>query len=145
MAAETEDTVEFLATARLGEKGQLTIPKKYRQSLALDPGSPIAVIRVGNALLLIPEQARFRDLCDRVARAFSSRAMTAAEVVSMSPEARESTSGFTPISRSRGAVRRGPRERNADDESRPAPSFLDSNVLTGGILLPTTASTSLPR
>ncbi len=89
MAAETEDTVEFLATTRLGEKGQLTIPKEYRQALALDPGSPIAVVRIGNALLLIPEEARFHDLCDRVARAFSSHGMTAAEVVSTLPEARE--------------------------------------------------------
>jgi len=89
MAMETADVVEFLATTRLGEKGQLTIPKEYRQSLDLDPGSPIAVVQVGNALLLIPEQARFRDLCDRVARAFSSRGMTADDVVSTLPEARE--------------------------------------------------------
>jgi len=89
MALETADTVEFLATTRLGEKGQLTIPKEYRQSLALDPGSPIAVVQVGNALLLIPEQARFRDLCDRVAHAFSSRGMTAAGVLSTLPEARK--------------------------------------------------------
>ena len=89
MTSETADTVEFLATTRLGEKGQLTIPKEYRQSLALDPGSPIAVVQVGNALLLIPEQARFRDLCDRVAHAFSSRGMTAAEVLSTLPEARK--------------------------------------------------------
>ena len=89
MAMETADVVEFLATTRLGEKGQLTIPKEYRQSLDLHPGSPIAVVQVGNALLLIPEQARFRDLCDRVARAFSSRGMTADDVVSTLPEARE--------------------------------------------------------
>lgn len=89
MTADAAKTVEFLATTRLGEKGQLTIPKEYRQSLALDPGSPIAVIQVGNALLLIPEQARFRDLCERVARAFSSHGMTAADVLSTLPEARE--------------------------------------------------------
>ena len=89
MTLETADTVEFLATTRLGEKGQLTVPKEYRRSMALDAGAPIAVVQIGNALLLIPEQARFRDLCDRVARAFSSRGMTAAEVVSTLPEARE--------------------------------------------------------
>ena len=89
MATQTADTVEFLATTRLGEKGQLTIPKEYRESLALDPGSPIAVVQVGNALLLIPEQARFRDLCDRVAQAFSRRGMTPAEVLSTLPEARK--------------------------------------------------------
>lgn len=86
---ETADTVELLATTRLGEKGQLTIPKGYRQSLALDAGAPFAVVQIGNALLLIPEQARFRELCDRVADAFSSRGIEAADVLATLPEARE--------------------------------------------------------
>jgi len=89
MATEITETVEFLATTRLGEKGQLTIPKEYRRSLALDAGAPIAVVQVGNALLLIPEQARFRQLCDRVARAFSSHGIEAANVLASLPEARE--------------------------------------------------------
>ena len=37
MATETALPIEFLSTARLGEKGQMTIPKEYRQSLALKP------------------------------------------------------------------------------------------------------------
>jgi AbrB family looped-hinge helix DNA binding protein len=86
---ETSDTVELLATTRLGEKGQLTIPKEYRRSLALDAGAHFAVVQVGNALLLIPEQARFRELCDRVAEAFSSRGIEAADVLATLPEARE--------------------------------------------------------
>ena len=89
MATEIAETVEFLATTRLGEKGQLTIPKEYRRSLALDAGAPIAVVRVGNALLLIPEQARFRQLCDRVARSFSSHGIEPADVLASLPEARE--------------------------------------------------------
>jgi bifunctional DNA-binding transcriptional regulator/antitoxin component of YhaV-PrlF toxin-antitoxin module len=71
------------------ELDRLTIPKEYRQSLALDAGAPIAVVQVGNALLLIPEQARFRQLCDRVARAFSSHGIEAADVLASLPEARE--------------------------------------------------------
>ena len=89
MATESAGAVEFLATTRLGEKGQLTIPKEYRQSLALEAGAPISVLQVGNALLLIPEQARFRQLCDRVARAFSSHGINAQDVLATLPEARE--------------------------------------------------------
>ncbi len=85
----TVDTVELLATTRLGEKGQLTIPKKYRRSLDLDAGAPFAVVQVGNALLLIPEQTRFRELCDRVAKAFSSHGVEAADVLATLPDARE--------------------------------------------------------
>ena len=89
MTTQAVGAVEFLATTRLGEKGQLTIPKEYRQSLALEAGAPISVLQVGNALLLIPEQARFRQLCDRVARAFSSHRISATDVLATLPEARE--------------------------------------------------------
>lgn len=89
MATHPALPVEFLATTRLGEKGQLTVPKEYRQSLALEAGAPIAVLQIGNGLLLIPEQVRFRELCDRVARVFSSHGMTAVDVLATLPEARE--------------------------------------------------------
>lgn len=89
MTTDTAFPIEFLATARLGEKGQMTIPKEYRQSLALEPGAPIAVVQLGSGLLLIPEQVRFRQLCDRVSRVFSGHGMTAREVLATLPEARE--------------------------------------------------------
>jgi bifunctional DNA-binding transcriptional regulator/antitoxin component of YhaV-PrlF toxin-antitoxin module len=89
MATEAALPVEFLSTTRLGEKGQLTIPKQYRQSLALDAGAPIAVLQLGNGLLLIPEQARFRALCDRVSRVFSAHGVTARELLATLPEARQ--------------------------------------------------------
>jgi AbrB family looped-hinge helix DNA binding protein len=66
MADEEIGEVEYLTTTRLGEKGQLTIPKEYRDSMDLDAGSPMAIIRVGPGLMLFPEQARFKELCDRL-------------------------------------------------------------------------------
>ncbi len=71
MSDETLQEVEYVTTTRLGEKGQLTIPKEYRDSLGLTPGSPIAVVRVGTGLMLFAEEARFREICDRVADLFS--------------------------------------------------------------------------
>jgi bifunctional DNA-binding transcriptional regulator/antitoxin component of YhaV-PrlF toxin-antitoxin module len=70
--AEPTMPVEYLATARLGEKGQITLPKAYRDAVALDPGAPITVLQVGRGLLLIPENTQFRDLCDRIATTFAS-------------------------------------------------------------------------
>ena len=32
---------EYLATTRIGEKGQLTVPKGYRDQLGLDAGAPV--------------------------------------------------------------------------------------------------------
>jgi bifunctional DNA-binding transcriptional regulator/antitoxin component of YhaV-PrlF toxin-antitoxin module len=33
-------SVEYVVSTRVGEKGQLTIPKKYRDDLGLDSGAP---------------------------------------------------------------------------------------------------------
>lgn len=80
--------VEFLATSYLGEKGQLTIPKQYRDSLTLKTGAPLAALRLGNGLLLIPEEERFRKLCDRLATVFAHHEVTADDLLATLPEAR---------------------------------------------------------
>jgi AbrB family looped-hinge helix DNA binding protein len=67
MTEETVQEVEYLTTTRLGEKGQVTIPKEYRDSMGLEPGSPLAVVRVGPGLMLFTEEERFKELCGRLA------------------------------------------------------------------------------
>jgi AbrB family looped-hinge helix DNA binding protein len=80
--------VAYLATARLGEKGQITVPKEYRDALALQPGTPMSLLRLGSGLVLIPEQARFRELCDRLAHTFASHGIEVQELLSTLPETR---------------------------------------------------------
>ncbi|PON17748.1 hypothetical protein C2W62_11580 [Candidatus Entotheonella serta] len=81
--------VEYLTTARLGEKGQLTIPKAYRDAFELEVGAPIAVLQLGTSLVLIPEQARFQELCDRLVSRFLSQGIEAQELLATLPDARE--------------------------------------------------------
>lgn len=81
--------VEYLTTARLGEKGQITLPKAYRDAVALDTGAPITVLQVGSGLLLIPEQTRFRDLCDRIATTFARHGVQEQDLLATLLEARE--------------------------------------------------------
>jgi AbrB family looped-hinge helix DNA binding protein len=88
MSAEATIPVEFLTTARVGEKGQLTVPKEYRDALRLETGAQVAVLRLGAGLLLIPEQARFRQLCDRISDIFASHDVMEADVLASLPEAR---------------------------------------------------------
>lgn len=66
MSPQTTPLVEYLSTTRMGEKGQLTVPKEYRDAIRLAPGAPVAILRVGDALILMPEQARFNALCDSI-------------------------------------------------------------------------------
>jgi AbrB family looped-hinge helix DNA binding protein len=85
--------VEYVANSRIGEKGQLTIPKQYRDELGLDTGAPVAVLRVGDALMLIPEQNRFRLLCESITSAFERRQLSAADLLDTLPAARERVFG----------------------------------------------------
>ena len=74
--------VEFLTTAQVGEKGQLTVPSEYRGALQFEKGAEVAVLRLGGALLLIPEHAYFRQLCDRIASVFLNLDITEADILS---------------------------------------------------------------
>jgi len=85
----SQSQVEYVANSRIGEKGQLTIPKEYRDELGLKTGAPVAVLRVGEALILIPEQNRFRLLCDSIASVFERHHITPEDLLSTLPEARE--------------------------------------------------------
>jgi AbrB family looped-hinge helix DNA binding protein len=81
--------VEYVVNTRIGEKGQLTVPKQYRDDLGLDSGAPVAVLRIGEGLILIPEKNRFRLLCEAIASAFEKRQITPSNLLETLPQARE--------------------------------------------------------
>jgi AbrB family looped-hinge helix DNA binding protein len=81
-------TVEFLTTTRIGEKGQLTVPKQFREDLGLGAGAPFTVLRMGDGLILIPEQRRFEELCRRVTTALRRAGIEPAAVLTSLPKAR---------------------------------------------------------
>jgi AbrB family looped-hinge helix DNA binding protein len=126
--------VEYLAHTRIGEKGQLTIPKAYRDELGLDTGAPVAVLRIGEGLILIPEPVsgplRLYCLSIRGAACLFGRL---GEVSARSPPARL----FSPLQR---VCKNGIRDKSAGPatltQERRVRLFLDSNVLTGGIVSP---------
>src|SRR5215467_953826 len=81
--------VEYLATTRLGERGTMTLPKEYRKSLKLDAGAPMTVLRIGEGLLLLPEQKRFEELCDSIAARLENAGITEAMLQATLPKVRE--------------------------------------------------------
>ena len=81
--------VEYLANTRIGEKGQLTIPKQYRDELGLETGASVAVLRVGEALILVPEHSRFRLLCESITSVFEGQQLSATDLLATLPEARD--------------------------------------------------------
>jgi bifunctional DNA-binding transcriptional regulator/antitoxin component of YhaV-PrlF toxin-antitoxin module len=81
--------VEYLATTRLGERGTMTLPKEYRDALKLETGAPMTILRVGEGLILLPEQKRFEQLCDSIAARLENAGISDAALQSTLPEVRE--------------------------------------------------------
>jgi AbrB family looped-hinge helix DNA binding protein len=85
----TEDaTLEYLTTTKIGEKGQLTVPKQFREDLGLGIGAPFAVLRLGDGLILLPEQQRFEDLCRQVTSSLTATGLTPNDILATLPQAR---------------------------------------------------------
>jgi AbrB family looped-hinge helix DNA binding protein len=103
-----QTTVEFLSITRIGEKGQLTVPKQFREDLGLGNGSPFAVLRLGDGLLLLPEQQRFEQLCEQIQAALTGAGVTAEEALAGLPDARKRV-----YARRYGNVKAVPRSRRA--------------------------------
>ena len=74
--ASREGTLESLTTTKIGEKGQLTFPKQFREDLGLRTGAPFAALRLGDGLVLLPEQQRFEHLCEQVSSALKGAGLT---------------------------------------------------------------------
>jgi bifunctional DNA-binding transcriptional regulator/antitoxin component of YhaV-PrlF toxin-antitoxin module len=81
--------VEYLATTRLGERGTMTLPKEYRAALKLETGAPMTVLRIGEGLILLPEQKRFDQLCDAIACRLEHAGISEAALQTTLPEVRE--------------------------------------------------------
>jgi AbrB family looped-hinge helix DNA binding protein len=75
-------TLEFLTITRIGEKGQLTVPKQFREDLGLGTGAPFTVLRLGDGLILLPEQQRFEQLCERISSRLTAGGYTPADLLS---------------------------------------------------------------
>ena len=82
--------LQYLTTSQIGEKGQLTIPKEFREDLGLQTGAPFTVLRLGDGLILLPEQRRFEMLCDRVGATLSAAGVSDKELLATLPAARSS-------------------------------------------------------
>jgi AbrB family looped-hinge helix DNA binding protein len=90
MAISVPDaSVEYLTTTRIGEKGQITVPKQYRESLGLPDKAPFVVLRLGDGLILLPEQQRFESLCRRISATLAHAGAKPADLLATLPGIRK--------------------------------------------------------
>jgi len=88
LMASHDTTLEYLTTTKIGEKGQLTVPKQFREDLGLSSGAPFAVLRLGDGLILLPEQRRFEQLCEKVSARLTSAGLKPDDLLTTLPQAR---------------------------------------------------------
>jgi len=67
----------------------MTLPKEYRSALKLETGAPLTILRVGDGLILMPEQQRFEQLCESIASRLENAGVTEAALQTTLPEVRE--------------------------------------------------------
>ena len=83
------ELIEYMVTTRLGERGTMTLPKEYRDALHLEPGAAVSVLRLGDGLLLIPEQKRFQQLCESITKRLEDAGVSEAALQATLPDVRE--------------------------------------------------------
>jgi AbrB family looped-hinge helix DNA binding protein len=81
--------LEYLMTAKIDEKGRIAVPKQFRENLGLGTGAPIAVLRLGDGLILLPEQRHFNLFCKRIDSALTSAGVTQKALLATLPETRQ--------------------------------------------------------
>ncbi|HEV3316999.1 MAG TPA: AbrB/MazE/SpoVT family DNA-binding domain-containing protein [Candidatus Angelobacter sp.] len=81
-------TLEYLTTTKINEKGQLTVPKQFREELGLGSGALLTVLRLGDGLILLPEQQRFEQLCQQVIPSLTAGGATPEDLLATLPETR---------------------------------------------------------
>jgi bifunctional DNA-binding transcriptional regulator/antitoxin component of YhaV-PrlF toxin-antitoxin module len=74
---EKKDLVRYYNTVRVSAKGQLVLPKEYRDEQHIEAGSPMAALRFGTGLLLLPEMEKFDALCRSIEKVITSHDLTA--------------------------------------------------------------------
>jgi len=87
--ASPQTVLEYLTTTKIGEKGQVTVPKQFRENLGLQTGAPFAVLRLGDGLILMPQQSRFETLCAEISSALTANGIRPKAVLATLPEARQ--------------------------------------------------------
>lgn len=87
--ASHETPLKYLTTTKIGEKGQLTVPKQFREDLGLGTGAPFAVLRLGDGLILLPQQQRFERLCEKIGAVLAGGGISPEAMLASLPRARK--------------------------------------------------------
>jgi bifunctional DNA-binding transcriptional regulator/antitoxin component of YhaV-PrlF toxin-antitoxin module len=78
-----------LSIVRLSEKGQLTIPAEYRREHDLERDSTLALIQLGDVLILAPIDELLTEITDRMEASMRGAGVTVEELIEETLAARD--------------------------------------------------------
>jgi len=80
-----EDIVGF---TRIDDKGRFSLSKPMRTALGLDEGSTMAYVKVGEAIMLIPQDKHLADLMEAATQTLERAGISVQDMLDDLPEAR---------------------------------------------------------
>lgn len=86
---EENNFIAYVSTVRVSAKGQMVLPKEYRNEQKLKAGSDLAALKIGNGLLLLPQMDRFNALCGSIENVLVKNDLTAGDFLNTLDETRE--------------------------------------------------------
>ncbi len=76
-------------SAQVRQRGQLTIPRKLRESLRIEDGDTLTFMPMGETLVLVPRRLRATELIDRLATMLEDSDQSLADLLIDLPRIRE--------------------------------------------------------
>ena len=78
MPSESTRPIEAI---RVGEKGQIAVPPRYRKLHKLSKGSEVLLVQLGETLMVVPFDPTLDRLCERIQNALAGRGISVAKAL----------------------------------------------------------------
>lgn len=76
-------------TVRMRSRGQVTIPRKLRDTLSMEDGDALTLVQMGDAIFLASKPPRTYELSNKIADMMDEKGLTLADLLEDLPKIRE--------------------------------------------------------
>jgi bifunctional DNA-binding transcriptional regulator/antitoxin component of YhaV-PrlF toxin-antitoxin module len=73
--------VRPIETIRVGAKGRIVVPPKYRKLHKLSKGSEVLLVQLGETLMVVPSDVTLFRLCERIQDALAGRGVSVSQAL----------------------------------------------------------------